>query len=269
MSKNKQIAALQLGGEIAAEVLCERIAGKGFYAATALTGEQAEQSRIFAALLGGLPVKDVYHDEGYGNYFGTYNESDGQQLAAGTLFWRPDSTIDDLRTPPDQFDPAVAQYMRALSPGSVAEMGSVVKAGRAVSRLAMMSVYREMFHYAEQRGIRYFVAGLHPQIWPSYKHMFADSVRLMHAPDTTVFPPGAGSPKMGVVLDVANSAVIYRDSIHGHSTNNWPQEVFGRNVDGSHPARGVKHSLADTVMHTLIFEYFRNRVESFKNISRI
>ena len=269
MSKNKQIAALKLGGEIAGEVARERITGAGCYHAESLADEKAEQSRKFAAELNGLPVNDTYHEQGYGNYFGSYRSRDGQQLAAGTLFWRPDSTIDDLRTPPEQFDPAVAEYMRALPPGSVAEMGSVVKVGREVSRLAMMSVYREMFRYAEQHAIDYFVAGLHPKIWPSYKRMFADGVRLMHAPDTTVLPPGAGSPKMGVVLDVANSAKIYRDNIHGRTSSNWPAEVFGRSVDGDDPTKRSKHGLADTTMHLLIFEYFRNRVESFKNISRI
>ncbi len=269
MSKNKQIAALKLGGEIAGEVARERWAGAGRYEAMVLAGERADASRRFTAALTGLPVNDAYHERGYGNYFGSYSGHDGRQLAAGTLFWHPEGTIDDLRTPPDQFDPAVTAYMRALPPGSIAEMGSVVKAERTVSRLAMLSIYREMFYFAEEHDIGYFVAGLHPQIWPSYKRMFADGVRLMHAPDTTVLPPGAGAPKVGVVLDVAHSAKIYRDSIQGRTSSNWPQEVFGRNADGGDPTKRARYNLADTAMHLLIFEYFRNRVESFKNINRI
>ena len=70
MSKNKQIAALKLGGEIAGEVARERITGTGCYSAESLADEKAEQSRKFAAALNGLPLNDIYHEQGYGNYFG-------------------------------------------------------------------------------------------------------------------------------------------------------------------------------------------------------
>ncbi len=271
MSKNKPVEALRLGGEIAAEVALERLFDKGKYNARALQEYKAiEKSREFTRELTGASLADLFYKRGYGNYFGAYRGSDNTQVAAGTLFWNRAATIEDLRTPPRQFDPAVADYLRQLPTGSVAEIGSMAKVRGKVSKLATMAVYREMFCFAEENDIRYFVAGLHPSIWPAYKHMFADGVRLMHAPDKRVYPPGAkGAEKMGVVLDVRNSARIYQDSINGHVSTNWPEAIFGVNVDGDTPTQGVGRSLTTVAMHLLIFEYFRNRVGSFQAITRI
>jgi len=273
---------LRLGRETAAEVIRERIFHVGNYDARYLTNsEDIESSRRFAStellrrgsvsptdLHNGLPIHDSYHNDGLSKYFGSFSTRSGEQLAAGTLFWSPAATVDNLRTPPGQLDPAVAEYMRSLPPGSIAEIGSIVKAGQAVSRLAMISLYREQFRFAEEQNIQLFVAGLHPAIWPAYKRMFGDGVRMMHAADTFVLPPGAGSQKIGIMLDVQHSAQIYRDSVRGKVSNNWPEDVFGKNVDGIDPLADSRRGLVDTAAGLLLFEYFRNRVQSFKNTPR-
>ena len=46
------------------------------------------------------------------------------------------------------------------------------------------------------------------------------------------------------------------------------EDVFGKNVDGIDPLADSRRGLVDTAAGLLLFEYFRNRVQSFKNTPR-
>ncbi len=218
-----------------------------------------------------LPRNDPYHQGGDSVYFSTYDRNnditpDAPQ-AATRLLWNSNITIDKLRTPLDQMHPGVAEFLGGLDPGRVAEIGGLAKVP-GVSQIATLALFRSLIQFSEEKKIDYLVAGLEPKVFPSYKTMFGDALRLLHQPGLYVNPPGSHGDKIGVILNVANAATIYRrDMIKGQPRGiDWLYGVTGVRIDSEAFQRiGVKERMGKLVMGSVMYEYFSNKVPSFSN----
>lgn len=216
----------------------------------------------------GLPLVDTYHDEGFCTYFSCFDTQTAEEQplqVAAKLLWKPDATITDLRTPLEQMNPTVAQFLEGLQPGKVAEIGGLAKQEGA-PKATTIALFRALFEFADQKEIDYFVAGLEPKVLPSLKSMFGDAIRLIHEEEGHVLPPGSHGLKKGIILDVKNAAKIYRDSmIRGAAgAGRWLERSMGVEPESPPEEQSALKKLGNHVVGSVIFGYFANTVPGFQ-----
>ncbi len=232
------------------EIIAERRTGVGRYVTRLLEGEDIVASRQLTAEVymrkghvdadrigpDGILLNDT--KDAIAHYIGTFDRMSGELVATGRVTWRPQITVDKLATPFDQLNPSIADEMRQLPPGSVADLGSLAKR-TGVPLAATMGVIREAYCFAEDNDIEYLVAGIVPDVYEGYQKRFGAGVERIA--DEPLHHEGYKGTQIGIRMPIRTAAEIY-----------W------------HEAHTVRDGLMLAVERALIYEYMRNEVESFQ-----
>jgi hypothetical protein len=227
----------KLVGELLEEIIREEVPGlKEKYTQRRLTDDtRISEARRLATgkfvALGKIPEEEVGEDGilkhdvilPISTFFGTYDRDD-HLLATGRLLWTPDTVVDDLRLPLDTIDPDLAEYLRDQPPGSIAEIGSLAK-DDDVSTVAILKLLRGMWTFAGENGIKTFICGLDPKIYPSFRTSFGDALTEL-SEGTTEFPGIVGQQKP-LMIDVRKAVADQDSSEHRSIPERMSRYVVG------------------------------------------
>lgn len=229
---------LKLVGELAGENVRESLGLPVRYTHRRLTDpEDIQESRRLSTAkfveLGKIPAEAVgpdgilVHDHllPMSTFFGSYASS-GELLVTGRLLWTPSTTVEDLRLPLEDIGPQFAQFLRDQPAGTVAEIGSLAKKDREVSTTAELKLLRSMWQFASQSGIEYFICGLEPKIYPSFRASFGNA--LTELVEGTVEFPGIVGQQKPLMISVREAVADQNDTGHRSMAQQLQRKIIGR-----------------------------------------
>lgn len=225
-------------GELVGESIREQLPGKPEkYTSRALTSpDEIEAARRLSTTtfveLGKIDPKEVgpdgllVHDRllPLSTYFGVFNKA-GELEATSRLLWTPELTIDELRLPVGLIKPEYQDYLRGHAPGQIAEIGSLAKADKDVSTVAVLKLLRSMWTFAGERGVKTFTCGLEPKVFPSFRAMFGNA--LTELADGTVEFPGIKGQQKPLMIDVWRAVENQDGSQHRSALERWQRRLIG------------------------------------------
>ena len=216
---------IELFGDIAKEMVRDKW-GQPKYTARVLTDrEDIDEARKLAigkfAGLGKISKEEV-GDDGLlkfdpflekSTFFGVY-EGDHEIQAVTRIIWTPDTTVGDMRLPVERIDETEAENLLNAKPGSIAEIGSLAKKDSA-SNVATLKLLREVFNFAQENGIKDFVCGLEPKLYPTYKRMFGGALRKLK--DETIEFPGIEGQQQPLRINVEDALSYNFDTMQART----------------------------------------------------
>lgn len=144
----------------------------------------------------GVPLHDPLLD--MSTFFASFKNSEMQ--VSTRLLWHESAMITDLRLPTDEIDSDMCEFLHKQAPGAIAEIGSLAKQP-GVSRIATLKALREVFLFASEHDIEYFVCGLEPKVLPTYQRMFGGALTLLLDGDKTVEFPGVKGDQVPLMIE--------------------------------------------------------------------
>ena len=170
----------------------------------------------------GLPLYDPMYE--LSTFFASFQ--DKEMIASTRLLWSDTATISDLRLPTDEIDIPMRDFLHTQAPGSIAEIGSLAKRP-GVSKIATLKVLREVFLFASEHDIDYFVCGLEPNVLPTYERLFGGALTKLS--DETVEFPGVNGEQVPLLIEAQRA--------FGKQRQEMQQRTLGERAIGF----GVRH----------------------------
>ena len=142
----------------------------------------------------GIPLHDPLYD--MSTFFASFQND--EMIASTRLLWNESATINELRLPTGEINSGIRDFLHSQAPGSIAEIGSLAKRPGA-SKIATLKVLREVFLFASEHDIDYFVCGLEPKVLPTYERLFGGA--LTRLSDATVEFPGVNGDQVPLLIE--------------------------------------------------------------------